>query len=645
MSADRPFRPVAERRALLGVLLLGLIHGLVYVFVVPPWQHYDEPDHFEYAWLAANLPAWPEPGDFDASMRHEVARSMVEHGFYRDLGSTPDLGGAGGPIAIGFTRLEDPPFYYWLTSVPLRLLGGLDVTLQLYAARLVSLMLLIVSLWAAYGVTGELAPPKHPLRIMAPGVMALLPGYVDLMTSVNNDVGAVAVFSVFLWGAVRVIRRGVSLARLLWVSGAAILAVLTKNTAMLAVLLLPAVLLFAAIRGPRRWIAWSIVAAGAVVGMIAVFTWGDAAYWYGDTGQAAPTRATRSAAPVGNNAIRVEIVPGGEPPALHQVIPPAERRALEGETVSVGAWIWASEPASVRSPALWTDGKQVAHDIRVGIEPAFFAFTTDLSDGPYLVRVDLAPVDGPQDRPLTLFYDGLVLAHGERPTDLAPRFGDPGGREGEWGRSSFENMIRNGSAEKGWPRVRPWAASLAEKIIGATFYGPPSELLASVLDWRASSAYYLSAGANLTRTFWAKFGWGNVPLLGSRPYRLLVGFTLIGVAGSALALLRARSRLRKLNWASISVLGLALIAIWGLGLIRGAGSFWTRWAFIPGARFVFPAIIPTALMLSLGWLEAEHWAWRSLGSRIRSLPVIALALFLALDVYAVVSLMSFYRTR
>jgi len=33
------------------ILVLALANGLLYLVLVPPWQHYDEPTHFEYAWL------------------------------------------------------------------------------------------------------------------------------------------------------------------------------------------------------------------------------------------------------------------------------------------------------------------------------------------------------------------------------------------------------------------------------------------------------------------------------------------------------------------------------------------------------------------------------------------------------------------
>ena len=55
---------------------VGLLHGLLYVFLVPPWQHNDEPNHFEYVWLAAHRDGLPVPGDYDVAMSRAVVKSM-----------------------------------------------------------------------------------------------------------------------------------------------------------------------------------------------------------------------------------------------------------------------------------------------------------------------------------------------------------------------------------------------------------------------------------------------------------------------------------------------------------------------------------------------------------------------------------------
>ena len=71
-----------EYIVLIAILLLAFVNGLLYIVIVPPWQHYDEPNHFEYVWLLAERGGFPKPGDYDSGMRRDVAQSMVEHGFF-----------------------------------------------------------------------------------------------------------------------------------------------------------------------------------------------------------------------------------------------------------------------------------------------------------------------------------------------------------------------------------------------------------------------------------------------------------------------------------------------------------------------------------------------------------------------------------
>ena len=98
------------------ILLIGLIHGMVYVFLMPPWQHYDEPTHFEYAWMIAHQPEWPVPGEYDWAFRAEMVRSMIRNGFYDGNGlPVPDPDQLQGVIAgLQFPQLGAPPLYYVL---------------------------------------------------------------------------------------------------------------------------------------------------------------------------------------------------------------------------------------------------------------------------------------------------------------------------------------------------------------------------------------------------------------------------------------------------------------------------------------------------------------------------------------------------
>jgi len=625
------------------LILLGLAHGLLYVFLVPPWQHYDEPGHFEYVWQIANRPTWPQAGDYDPAMRRAMLLSMLEHGFYRDLQVTPDLTAA--VPNIGLSQVGDPPVYYWLASLPLHFLHDRSVTDQLYASRLVSLILYLVTILIGWGIMLELTPPNHALRWMVPITLALLPGFTDLMTSVNNDVGAIAVFSLFLLASVRLIRRGLSFFGLVFVFGAAALCFWTKNTVWLALPLLPVVFLFTLLRGRWRLFAWALFLATVVIGLGSVFMWGDAALWYRRTLQGSPTRAVNSLAPLGEHAFRLDLSPQKSSPSILQPLPPETVRDLRNAPVTLGAWVWSSQPMRAQMPALSCDcGGQLqvfSREIQAGTEPRFYLLTATLPVNANSIWVALAPPANMEEVQGTVFYDGLVLVKGERLTQDPPRFEDANGERGVWGEQPFTNLLRNSSAEQAGPGVQSWANAIGLKIYNPYPVSYPSDILVSLLDWKGAGWYYQIDGAHLLRTFWAKFGWGNVPLLGSKPYRALAVVTFLGLAGGGWAIWRRRYTLQ---WEILLLLGLALLGIWVPAILRGIGSLFGNY-FFPVARYAYPAILPTVLVLNAGWLEIL----RILGRWLRMAPKVQHAAFLlffvALDALSILSISRFYYMR
>ncbi len=628
---------------LVAILLLGLAHGLTYVFLVPPWQHYDEPSHFEYVWLVANRPDLPKPGDYDRGMRRQVAASMLEHGFYRGFDYRPDLNAEA--VSIGYTQLDDPPLYYLLASLPLRLLRGQGVTLQLYAARLVSLCLYLAVILIGWRLLGELVAARHPLRWMVPITLALLPGFTDLMTAVNNDVGAVAAFSLFLWASVRLARRGPSFFGLVFVFGAASLCYWMKNIDWLALPLLPVVLLFTLLRGRWRLLAWALLLATAGIGLGSVFLWGDAALWYRRTLQTAPTQTVNSLAPLGEHTFRLDLVPQKGNPAILQPLPPETVRDLRNAPVTLGAWIWSSQPMRMQMPGLsceYGGQRQVfTREIQVGTAPRFYMFTATLPANASYVWVTLTPLAEMGGMKGTVFYDGLVLVKGERLAHDPPRFEDANGEHGVWGEQPFTNLLRNSSAEQVGLGVQSWANNIGAKIMPAWPPSFPSDTLVSLLDWKGAGWYYQATGANLLRTFWAKFGWGHISLAGSKPYRALAVVTLLGMAGAGWAIWQRRYAL---PWEVLLLLGLALLGVWIPAVIRGIGSLF-GWALIPVARYAYPVIIPTVLVLNVGWQELL----RLFGQWLRITPKVQhaayLLFFAALDALSILTITRFYYGR
>jgi hypothetical protein len=624
------------------LILLGLAHALVYVFLVPPWQHNDEPGHFEYVWQIANRTSWPQVGDYDPAMRREMLQSMLDHGFNRYLNFPIDLTAV--VPNIGFSQVGDPPVYYWLASLPLHFLHATNVTVQLYASRLVSLVLYLVTILIGWGIMLELTPPNHALRWMVPITFALLPGFTDLMTAVNNDVGAVVVFSLFLWASVRLVRRGLSFFGSLFVIGAAVLCYWTKNNVWLALPLLPVVLLFTLLRGRWRPLAWALFLATAGIGLMAMFSWGDANLWYRRTFQAGATRVVNSLSPLGKHAFGLNLLQQNSSPSILQPLPPETVTDLRNAPVTLGAWIWSSLPMGAQIQLSCDCGGQLQvfrREIQAGTAPRFYTLAAILPANARHVSVVLTlPTDLKQARG-TIFYDGLVLVKGEILTQDPPRFEDSNGERGVWGGLPFTNLLRNPSAEQAGPGFQPWANKLLLKIMPPFPPSFPSDIPVSLMDWKGAGWYYRYTSAFILRTFWAKFGWGNVPLIGSKPYRALVFVTLLGITGAGWVIWRRR---HTLPWEVLLLLGLALIGIWTQAIIRGLGSLF-GWTFVPLARYAYPAILPTVLVLNAGWLGILRMIGRGLRVESKVQGMAYLLLFAMLDVLSILSITRYYYMR
>jgi hypothetical protein len=635
--------PKRERQTLVAILVLALIHGLVYVFLVPPWQHYDEPNHFEYVWLVAFRPGLPQPGDFDQSMQREVAQSMLDHGFFNELEYRPDLNPpADKPIWIGqYQQLGQPPLYYLVTSIPVRLLGLDDVTSQLYIARCVSLFFLLITVWISWGLTVEITPSGHPLRILVPLSLAMIPGFVDAMTALNSDAAAITVFSFFLWGCVRLIQRGFSIVDFIWTLIATVLAYLTKNTAYIALILFPVVIILAVLIKTkwRRWV-WGVAALLGVLGIIVIFRWGEADLWYRLTNQNLPLRVESQKAPHGDHALCIEINPGDSQrfTQTNQLLPVEFVNEIRGESYTLGAWIWASSPTIIRLPIIRDlNGIQsTSNQIEVGTDPEFYVVRGTIPSNSQRVWVGLVPLVKDKTSPTVICYDSVVLTLGERPAGFPPEINDLSAKGGQWGTEGFQNLVRNGSFEESGIGIRPWAEELGTKFLPDK--GRPSLILYSLMDLSSSEWYYRSTFYRLGRTFWGKFGWGHVPLLGHKPYRILGIFTGIGLVGAVIALWRNR---RTFPWDVLILFGIVLFVVWGMTWVRGSLYIFYN-PFFPVARYAYPVIIPTMFLLNLGWFQVLEFIRRWFTLPRLSEIVIYAGLMIILDVIAIASVISYY---
>jgi hypothetical protein len=642
------------------IILLALAHGLTYVFLMPPWQHYDEPNHFEYVWMVANWNRLPEWGENDSNLSRQVLQSMIAHQFYKP-GQAPDLPPEGQPVNIpGFPQLGDPPVYYILASLPLRLMHSAAVESQLYAARLVSLLIFLITVCISWFVARELTTDGHPLRWMLPASLVFLPAFVDLMTAVNSDSAGVAVFSLFLWGSIRFLRERFNIFNLGWVVVAAGLTYFTKNTAAVALVILPLVIVFGLLRGKARRFAWLGLGIAAIAGLVFGILWDDALYWYSTTTQETSVRQSSDRAVVGTHVFRIEAPATSTPvwlPPLFQPLSPEVRSSISGKAVTFGAWIWASQPVTISTPPLsFVNGQSYAMSIDVDQTPGFFAWHAVMPEGSWRGWLALDPKLLKGSASVTIYYDGLVMVKGKRPLDFPPIFSTPDGLQGKWGEKKFVNLIRNPSGEAPGPRIDQKIDLLAARYLPDR--SRPTTVGMSLLDWRATSRWYLGVVKFIFRTFWARFGWAHVPLLGSAVWRYLLIVTILGLVGSIVAAIRY---LKLIPWEIVVIFGLALILSWGATITRGVIYLGSTSHYTSVARHSYPLIIPVMFILTTGWqqlfsmlelgwcrlVRKGQWLSRwelftnpKLISVIQA--VIFIGLFLYLDIQSLISIIAYY---
>ncbi len=585
---------------LIMLLFLGLLLGLVFLFSLPPWQHYDEPNHFEYVWLAANLDRFPVPGDYNRELSQQIMISMGLHRFWGDkqkLVYQPEENVA----LAGYSQLHEPPLYYLAASLPLRFLKNEKIENQLYAARMVSLLFFLVTIFAAWKVAQELFQSGHIIRWLLPLSVILLPSFTDLMTAVNSDAAAVAIASLFIWVSVRLLKRGFSWLGLLWLTLLGGLAIFTKNTAMFVLGIYPLVVLFSIVRHKWRAFAWDfvIVLVGCILAAGLILD--DPLYWYRGALQKEALRIESPQAVHGQYVLGVKLSEGKSPdwwPLTAQSIPVVDSKQLAGKNLNFGFWIWSDQPVEETSPILHADDISYSINISAETVPLFYSFSFQVPEDTERIWLTIKP----KTRGASVYYDGLVLVEGNPNHMQEPALQGDDGHTVIWGENSYNNWLRNPSAEVASPRFRPVIDQYGAKILPDGIM--PSLIIQTLIDFKGLQHVHQTAAERLFRNFWGKFAWGHIGYLGwsflGRPYFWLAIFAGLGFLGALYAVI---SRWKKLDKTMVMVLFTLIVIAWGFNFLRGVPYVVNNRLYLSVARHVFPVIIPTLLVFVIGWTE------------------------------------------
>lgn len=250
-------KSLLRKLALPLVLAVALVHGLLYMSVVPPWQGPDEHPHFTYVALldkynfdvekVRNLD-W-SPGNSNEGLIQALSASMTRYNFnlYQVVHADPPPPIV--PAVLGTSyrwQLRQPPAYYELCVVAMRGLRALGVPVDPYrdpAAALmvmrgVSLALSLVEVAFAW-LAGMLLSRRgeYRLPLLLPLTVALFPMHTFSAVMANNDVLAEAAVAALFAALIALFRWPTGLRGTLLAACAALLAgagALTKSTALAA---------------------------------------------------------------------------------------------------------------------------------------------------------------------------------------------------------------------------------------------------------------------------------------------------------------------------------------------------------------------------------------------------------------------------
>ena len=616
------------------ILLIAAIHGLVYIFLIPPWEHNDEPGHFEYASLIANLGRLPSRGEFDQKIRREIASSMIETGFTsrREI-NVAELGllSLEDKVWISIEQVGREPIYYWLISWPLRLVKHTDVVVQVRLVRILSVLFLLLTVSFGFLIATDLFTDRI-LKMIVPLTLALLPGFVHRMTAINNDVLAVFVYSVFLWLCIRTIQRGISLVYIIGLVSIMIACIYTKRTVWNALLFGPLAILISLLRRYPYflWILVLVLAGGIAISQ---FQWGKSSpslfyYW----NNVSPSFRIRS-----NSAVEGEFVlmmdNGSE--ALYQVYSYPTLEDYMGKEVTIGGWFWADKQTTIRLQYLITDDKGTIssydYDIGLGSSPELYWYTATLPLEGRIARLVISRGLN-TDVNASVYADCLFLITGgiEHDQDqVSPIPLSPNCNLIQWGHKSYINLIKNSSFERGVPIL----SSSLGKIVDR-YFGLSVSIILGFLDYDAQYIYFIPTINNIFSTFWWKFGWANVQLVGNNlVYSYLFFFLfLISLVGSVAKLIKRRSNL---DWDVLFFLTFVSISVIIMTIYRAATNL-IQYTFTPSARYLLPVIIPISIFLSVGWRF-----WLSVLVR-NDIPKLYLSVFIYMILFVVYDIFSAY---
>ena len=604
--------PMLRRPSILVVICafaLAFAHASLWSAITPLWQIPDEAAHFEVAALTASLGRPVGPSDESPALQARMLRSMWENHYWEYLGlkrpqRPPDRMVAGtwpGPGAewpetwvvddalIGYySSLSNTgqPLYYLALAPVARLTAGLSIDDQLRALRFASRILFALAVAVIARTAWVLFDGSRALTFATIAFTGLQPMFAYIGAGLNNDNGVALAGAVVGLLVASGWRNGFTWKRLTLIALACAVAVLTKRTAVFALVWVPLVLALRLLLrlSPARRVRLLAIAGGIVGVALALAGWlytRPGRLPAGWNAPPAPAAWTAQAAHSGARAFNVGL---SGAPALTATLPVRLDPTVNG---AVTWWAWARGGAG--SLRLAGDTGRYA-DVVIESASDWRPISVTLPAGGGYTRLVLV-MSGVERQPLLIDDLRATLVDGA------------------------ELELPNASAED----IVPVLGDVVIDTARAVGVGGQAQRL--VRDYRANLAALpprIDVAARLiTATFWGRFGIfavrdnPGVALATTEPFFALAAFSLLSLLAQLLARgAPALSRGALLAW--LAGAALLLAQTFAPMLSFSAGGIW-----LPQGRYLFSGMALLCPLMALAWLGP-------LPQRLRATAVIAL---------------------
>lgn len=189
---------VSERRWLILIFVLYVLLGAGYSLLMPLWEAPDEPAHYQLAWHFTTYGRYPSQ-ELNYEAHQPPTFYYLEATILRALNAIdPELTRYRRPKEYPFTIRKPERRFEWTDANYVFLWGA-------YVMRWVNLTFGGIALWLNWKTFKQIAPSSLALAALA--LVALMPQYLHIMSSINNDALGTLAGALLFYLAIRFLKE------------------------------------------------------------------------------------------------------------------------------------------------------------------------------------------------------------------------------------------------------------------------------------------------------------------------------------------------------------------------------------------------------------------------------------------------------